>query len=97
MSEKVSERASERVKKKGLWGVESTLAVIGTGGPPVHMYHEQWEKVGNWTQGEKRERVSGVLSAPFPLLAQEDPQHEVTLFRPRNAVVKGSARTLSLY
>eukprot|EP00976_Prorocentrum_cordatum_P001097 22426-Prorocentrum_minimum.AAC.1 len=24
---------------------------------------EQWEKVGNWTPGEKRGRVSGVLSA----------------------------------
>eukprot|EP00976_Prorocentrum_cordatum_P112907 1195611-Prorocentrum_minimum.AAC.1 len=34
---------------------------------------EQWETVGNWTQGEKRGRVSGVLSAPLPLLAQEDP------------------------
>eukprot|EP00959_Pyramimonas_sp_CCMP1952_P150483 3149368-Pyramimonas_sp.AAC.1 len=34
---------------------------------------EQWEKVGNWTQGEKRGRVFGVLSAPLPLLAQEDP------------------------
>eukprot|EP00976_Prorocentrum_cordatum_P082238 1184733-Prorocentrum_minimum.AAC.1 len=34
---------------------------------------EKWEKVGNWTQGEKRGRVSGVLSAPLPLLAQEDP------------------------
>eukprot|EP00959_Pyramimonas_sp_CCMP1952_P150691 3153647-Pyramimonas_sp.AAC.2 len=32
---------------------------------------EQCEKVGNWTQGEKR--VSGVLSAPLPLLAQEEP------------------------
>eukprot|EP00976_Prorocentrum_cordatum_P077429 1182687-Prorocentrum_minimum.AAC.4 len=29
---------------------------------------EQWEKVGNWTQGEKGGRVSGVLSAPLPLL-----------------------------
>eukprot|EP00959_Pyramimonas_sp_CCMP1952_P392643 8227238-Pyramimonas_sp.AAC.2 len=34
---------------------------------------EQWERVGNWTQGEKRGRVSGVLRAPLPLLAQEDP------------------------
>eukprot|EP00976_Prorocentrum_cordatum_P065891 1178091-Prorocentrum_minimum.AAC.5 len=34
---------------------------------------EKWEKVGNWTQGEKRGRVSGVLSASLPLLAQEDP------------------------
>eukprot|EP00976_Prorocentrum_cordatum_P077336 1182646-Prorocentrum_minimum.AAC.2 len=34
---------------------------------------EQWEKVGNWTQGEKRGRVSGVSSAPLPLSAQEDP------------------------
>eukprot|EP00976_Prorocentrum_cordatum_P079753 1183692-Prorocentrum_minimum.AAC.1 len=33
----------------------------------------QWKEVGNWTQGEKRGRVSGVLSAPLPLLAQEDP------------------------
>eukprot|EP00976_Prorocentrum_cordatum_P059774 1175645-Prorocentrum_minimum.AAC.1 len=40
---------------------------------------EQWEKVGNWTQGEKRARVSGVSSAPLPLLAQEDPQNEVIL------------------
>eukprot|EP00976_Prorocentrum_cordatum_P097352 1190952-Prorocentrum_minimum.AAC.2 len=38
---------------------------------------EQWEKVGNWTQGEKRGRVSGVLRAPLPLLAEEDPKHEV--------------------
>eukprot|EP00976_Prorocentrum_cordatum_P059547 1175545-Prorocentrum_minimum.AAC.3 len=30
-------------------------------------------KVGNWTQGEKRGRVSGLLSAPLPLSAQEDP------------------------
>eukprot|EP00959_Pyramimonas_sp_CCMP1952_P181336 3791602-Pyramimonas_sp.AAC.2 len=48
----------------GLRGVECTLAVIGTGGP--------WEKVGNWTQGEKRGRCSGA-SASLPLLAQEDP------------------------
>eukprot|EP00976_Prorocentrum_cordatum_P078227 1183016-Prorocentrum_minimum.AAC.5 len=34
---------------------------------------ERWEKVGNWTQGEKRGRVSGLLSAALPLLAQEDP------------------------
>eukprot|EP00976_Prorocentrum_cordatum_P072745 1180829-Prorocentrum_minimum.AAC.1 len=34
---------------------------------------EKWEKVGNWTQGEKRGRASGVLSASLPLLAQEDP------------------------
>eukprot|EP00959_Pyramimonas_sp_CCMP1952_P248804 5201039-Pyramimonas_sp.AAC.1 len=34
---------------------------------------EQWEKVGYWTRGEKRGRVSGVLSTPLPLLAQEDP------------------------
>eukprot|EP00959_Pyramimonas_sp_CCMP1952_P156353 3269887-Pyramimonas_sp.AAC.1 len=33
---------------------------------------EKWEKVGNWTQGEKRGRVSGVLCASLPLLAQED-------------------------
>eukprot|EP00959_Pyramimonas_sp_CCMP1952_P276124 5771840-Pyramimonas_sp.AAC.1 len=32
----------------------------------------QWEKVGSWTQGKKRGRVSGVLRAPLPLLAQED-------------------------
>eukprot|EP00976_Prorocentrum_cordatum_P116449 1196165-Prorocentrum_minimum.AAC.3 len=31
----------------------------------------QWEKVGNWTQGKKRGRVSGVLSVPLPLLAQD--------------------------
>eukprot|EP00959_Pyramimonas_sp_CCMP1952_P217307 4545087-Pyramimonas_sp.AAC.1 len=49
---------------KGLWGVECTLAVIGTGGPVKRstiiccIYHG---------------RVSGVLSAPLPLLAQEDP------------------------
>eukprot|EP00959_Pyramimonas_sp_CCMP1952_P454856 9470607-Pyramimonas_sp.AAC.1 len=36
---------------------------------------EQWEKVRNWTRGEKRGRVSGVLSAPLLLLAQEDPYH----------------------
>eukprot|EP00976_Prorocentrum_cordatum_P094111 1189661-Prorocentrum_minimum.AAC.5 len=34
---------------------------------------EQWEKVGNWTQGEKRGSASGVLRAPLPLLAQEEP------------------------
>eukprot|EP00959_Pyramimonas_sp_CCMP1952_P475134 9504023-Pyramimonas_sp.AAC.2 len=34
---------------------------------------EKWEKAGNWTQGEKRGRVSRVLSASLPLLAQEDP------------------------
>eukprot|EP00959_Pyramimonas_sp_CCMP1952_P175906 3675737-Pyramimonas_sp.AAC.1 len=35
----------------------------------------RWEKAGNWTQGEKRGRgVSGVLRAPLPLLAQEDPE-----------------------
>eukprot|EP00976_Prorocentrum_cordatum_P062544 1176759-Prorocentrum_minimum.AAC.1 len=34
---------------------------------------ERWEKVGSWTQGEKRGRVSGVSRAPLPLLAQEDP------------------------
>eukprot|EP00959_Pyramimonas_sp_CCMP1952_P020055 423464-Pyramimonas_sp.AAC.1 len=34
---------------------------------------EQWERVGDWTQGEKRGRVSGVLRAPLPVLAQEDP------------------------
>eukprot|EP00959_Pyramimonas_sp_CCMP1952_P446089 9339756-Pyramimonas_sp.AAC.2 len=34
----------------------------------------KWEKVGNnWTQGEERGRVSGVLCASLPLLAQEDP------------------------
>eukprot|EP00959_Pyramimonas_sp_CCMP1952_P177358 3707424-Pyramimonas_sp.AAC.1 len=37
-------------------------------------WEKQWEKVGNWTQGEKRGRVSTVvLSAPLSLLAQEDP------------------------
>eukprot|EP00959_Pyramimonas_sp_CCMP1952_P193284 4041706-Pyramimonas_sp.AAC.2 len=34
---------------------------------------EQWEKVGNWTQCEKRGRVYGVLCASLPLVAQEDP------------------------
>eukprot|EP00959_Pyramimonas_sp_CCMP1952_P286900 5999669-Pyramimonas_sp.AAC.1 len=34
---------------------------------------EKWEKVGNWTQGEKKGRVSGMLSASLPLLEQEDP------------------------
>eukprot|EP00976_Prorocentrum_cordatum_P070187 1179829-Prorocentrum_minimum.AAC.2 len=29
-------------------------------------------KVGNWTQGEKWGRVSRVLSAPLPLLTQEN-------------------------
>eukprot|EP00976_Prorocentrum_cordatum_P116725 1196202-Prorocentrum_minimum.AAC.3 len=43
---------------------------------------EQWEKVGNWSQGEKRGRVSGVLSAPLSLLAQEDPYKEV-IFTPQ--------------
>eukprot|EP00976_Prorocentrum_cordatum_P063264 1177027-Prorocentrum_minimum.AAC.2 len=28
---------------------------------------ERWEKVGKWTQGEKRGRVGGVLSAPLPV------------------------------
>eukprot|EP00976_Prorocentrum_cordatum_P114884 1195914-Prorocentrum_minimum.AAC.5 len=50
--------------------------------PPIQAYApslhqgqrgEKWEKVGNWTQGEKKGRVSGVLSASLPLLAQEDP------------------------
>eukprot|EP00976_Prorocentrum_cordatum_P060226 1175811-Prorocentrum_minimum.AAC.1 len=41
---------------------------------------EQWEKAGNWTQGDKRGRVAGVLSAPLPLLAQEDPYNEVIVF-----------------
>eukprot|EP00976_Prorocentrum_cordatum_P007441 148491-Prorocentrum_minimum.AAC.1 len=36
----------------------------------------QWEKVGNWTQGEKRGRISRVLSALLPLLAQEDQFNE---------------------
>eukprot|EP00976_Prorocentrum_cordatum_P071709 1180431-Prorocentrum_minimum.AAC.1 len=40
---------------------------------PLGPRGEQWEKVENWTQGEKRGTVSGVLSAPLPLLAQEDP------------------------
>eukprot|EP00959_Pyramimonas_sp_CCMP1952_P293734 6143387-Pyramimonas_sp.AAC.1 len=34
---------------------------------------EKWEKVGSWTQREKRGRVSRVLSASLPILAQEDP------------------------
>eukprot|EP00959_Pyramimonas_sp_CCMP1952_P343733 7200002-Pyramimonas_sp.AAC.1 len=44
---------------------------------------EQWEKVGNWTQGGKRGRISWVLSAPLPLLTQEDPYNEVILVRVR--------------
>eukprot|EP00959_Pyramimonas_sp_CCMP1952_P460845 9480551-Pyramimonas_sp.AAC.1 len=32
--------------------------------------------MGNYTQGEKRGRVLGVLSASLPLSAQEDPEHE---------------------
>eukprot|EP00976_Prorocentrum_cordatum_P052249 1054446-Prorocentrum_minimum.AAC.2 len=48
---------------------------------------EQWEKVGNWTQGEKRGRVSGVMRAPLPSLAQEDPRYgaRVHLFPQPNA------------
>eukprot|EP00976_Prorocentrum_cordatum_P090728 1188231-Prorocentrum_minimum.AAC.2 len=40
---------------------------------PILYSVEKWEKVGNWTRAEKRGRVSGVLSASLPLLAQEDP------------------------
>eukprot|EP00976_Prorocentrum_cordatum_P040471 821046-Prorocentrum_minimum.AAC.1 len=29
--------------------------------------------MGNWTQGEKRGSIFGVVSAPLPLLAQQDP------------------------
>eukprot|EP00959_Pyramimonas_sp_CCMP1952_P168946 3529269-Pyramimonas_sp.AAC.1 len=35
--------------------------------------------VGNCPQGERRGRVSGVLSASWPLLTQEDPENEVML------------------
>ena len=35
---------------------------------------EEREKVGNWTQGEKRGRgATGVECTPLPVLAQEDP------------------------
>eukprot|EP00976_Prorocentrum_cordatum_P049308 995002-Prorocentrum_minimum.AAC.1 len=34
---------------------------------------EQWEKVGYWTQGEKRGWVSGVVCASLPFVTQEDP------------------------
>eukprot|EP00959_Pyramimonas_sp_CCMP1952_P109204 2284073-Pyramimonas_sp.AAC.1 len=46
---------------------------------------KRWEKVGNWGgKGEGRGRVStGVLRAPSPLLAQEDPSNEVILIRIR--------------
>eukprot|EP00959_Pyramimonas_sp_CCMP1952_P231831 4845224-Pyramimonas_sp.AAC.1 len=39
------------------------------------------ESGGPDTVGEKSGRVSGVLSAPLPLSAQEDPQNEVIIFR----------------
>eukprot|EP00959_Pyramimonas_sp_CCMP1952_P454858 9470614-Pyramimonas_sp.AAC.1 len=41
-----------------------------------------WETVGNWTQGEKRGRVSGVSSASLPLLAHEDPVYYTCARRP---------------
>eukprot|EP00976_Prorocentrum_cordatum_P071529 1180358-Prorocentrum_minimum.AAC.4 len=44
---------------------------------------EKWEKVGNWTQGEKRGRVSGVLNASLPLSAQEDPHLHAALVHDR--------------
>eukprot|EP00959_Pyramimonas_sp_CCMP1952_P296394 6200526-Pyramimonas_sp.AAC.1 len=49
-------------KGKGLWGSDKGRSRGG-----------QWQKVGSWTQGEKRGRVYGVLSASLSLLAQEDP------------------------
>eukprot|EP00976_Prorocentrum_cordatum_P077032 1182522-Prorocentrum_minimum.AAC.1 len=42
---------------------------------------EKRAKVGNWTQGEKRGRVSGVLRASLPLLAQEGPVESRALMR----------------
>eukprot|EP00976_Prorocentrum_cordatum_P086863 1186672-Prorocentrum_minimum.AAC.2 len=59
-------RAYERHRRGGTQ-ITNTFNVAG---PNVG---EQREKVGNWTQGETMGRVSGVLSAPLPLLAQEDP------------------------
>eukprot|EP00976_Prorocentrum_cordatum_P039929 811101-Prorocentrum_minimum.AAC.1 len=41
------------------------------------LFGAQWEKVGNRTQGKKRGRVSGVLKAPLPLLAQEKPRQRI--------------------
>eukprot|EP00959_Pyramimonas_sp_CCMP1952_P094185 1970357-Pyramimonas_sp.AAC.1 len=54
-----------------------SATIVPSAGPKVG---EPWEKVRNWTQGEQRGRVSGVWSAPLPLLAQEDPQNEVIVF-----------------
>eukprot|EP00976_Prorocentrum_cordatum_P073217 1180994-Prorocentrum_minimum.AAC.5 len=51
---------------------------------------EKWEKVGNWTQGEKRGRVSGVLSASLPLMAPLDPP----LWTPLETLRDASKRTL---
>eukprot|EP00976_Prorocentrum_cordatum_P077898 1182874-Prorocentrum_minimum.AAC.3 len=34
---------------------------------------EQWEKAGNWTQDEKKKRVSGMWCASLLLPKQEDP------------------------
>eukprot|EP00976_Prorocentrum_cordatum_P070859 1180096-Prorocentrum_minimum.AAC.2 len=53
--------------------VASPRAPALFGGVKVVAVGEQWEKVGNWIQGEERGRASGVLSAPLPILAQEDP------------------------
>eukprot|EP00959_Pyramimonas_sp_CCMP1952_P213740 4472334-Pyramimonas_sp.AAC.1 len=50
---------------------------------------EQWEKVGNWTQGARRGRVSGVLSATLPLLAPKDPLNEVIVYPERELIVTG--------
>eukprot|EP00976_Prorocentrum_cordatum_P090554 1188172-Prorocentrum_minimum.AAC.4 len=55
---------------------DATRPVIARYGPMLAgpKVGERWEKVGNWTQGEKGGRVSGgVLSAPLPLMTQEDP------------------------
>eukprot|EP00976_Prorocentrum_cordatum_P104955 1194096-Prorocentrum_minimum.AAC.5 len=41
--------------------------------PPAHLLQSSARKWGTGRGGEKRGRVFGVLSAPLPLLAQEDP------------------------
>eukprot|EP00959_Pyramimonas_sp_CCMP1952_P131855 2756681-Pyramimonas_sp.AAC.2 len=48
---------------------------------------EQWEKVGNWTKGEKRGRAFGVLSAPLPLLLA---------LAPGGPVKRSNSKTLSV-
>eukprot|EP00959_Pyramimonas_sp_CCMP1952_P084065 1758262-Pyramimonas_sp.AAC.3 len=75
--------------EKGLQQLQSVSACITisinvlqarmTGpGPPAgtrHLLGPKGRAVLNWTQGEKRGRVSRVLSAsPLPLLAQELPR-----------------------